>query len=75
MVLMDDNNNNNSNNNNNNNAWGPEADNFVREVGRRLHSITGEARSTSFLRQKLSVAVQRGNAACILGTLPRDKVY
>ena len=51
--------------------WGPKADNFVREVDRRLHSITGDPRSTSFLRQKLSVAVQRGNAVCILGTLPR----
>ena len=52
--------------------WGGEADNFVREVGRRLHSVTGDPRSTSFLRQKLSMAVQRGKAACIIGTLPRD---
>ena len=52
--------------------WGPEADNFIRELGRRLFSVTDDPRSTSFLRQKLSIAVQRGNAACILGTLPRS---
>ena len=52
--------------------WGPEADTFIREVGRRLHAATGDPRSTSFLRQQMSVAVQRGNATCVLGSLPRD---
>ena len=52
--------------------WGAEADKFIRELGQRLSAVTDDPRSTSFLRQKLSVAVQRGNAACILGTIPRD---
>ena len=39
------------------------------EVGRRMAEVSKEPRSTTFLRQRLSVAVQRGNAVCILGTL------
>jgi len=42
---------------------------LVKELGRRMAEINKEPRSTMFLRQRLSVAVQRGNAACILGTL------
>ena len=34
-----------------------------------MAEVSKEPRSTTFLRQRLSVAVQRGNAACILGTL------
>ena len=52
--------------------WGPEANKFITEVGRRLHLATGDPRSVSFLRQKISIAVQRGNAMCISGSLPRD---
>ena len=43
--------------------------NLVKEVGRRIAAITHEPRSTAFLRQRISVAVQRGNAYCVLGTL------
>ena len=34
-----------------------------------MAEVSKEPRPTTFLRQRLSVAVQRGNAACILGTL------
>ena len=53
-------------------SWGPEANNFITKVGRRLHLATGDPRSVSFLRQKISIAVQRGNAMCISGSLPRE---
>ena len=33
-------------------------------------TVTQERRSFEFLMQRISVAIQRGNAACILGTLP-----
>jgi len=42
---------------------------LVKKLGRRMAEVDKELRSTTFLRQRLSVAVQRGNAACILGTL------
>ena len=49
-------------------SWGPEAASFVNEVGTKLCSQTGERRSTSFLKQRISIAIQRGNASSILGT-------
>ena len=33
-----------------------------------MSEVTGEKRSTFFLSQSISVAIQRGNAACIIGT-------
>jgi hypothetical protein len=50
--------------------WGPEANAFVSEVGHRLSIATDEPRATGFLRQKISLAVQRGNAVCIKQSLP-----
>ena len=50
-------------------VWGEQALVLVTEVGRRMAEVNKEPRSTTFLRQRLSVAVQRGNAVCILGTL------
>jgi len=47
---------------------GLEATAFFQELGRRMFVINQEPRTLSFLWQRLSVAVQRGNAACILGT-------
>ena len=43
---------------------------FLQELGRRIASSTAEPRTFSFLMQRLSVAVQRGNAVCVTGTAP-----
>ena len=40
---------------------------FLKELGHRIKLSTGEARTTAFLLQCLSVAVQRGYAASVLG--------
>jgi len=50
-------------------VWGQHAMELVLEIGRRLSEVSHEPRSTSFLRQRLAVAVQRGNASSIIGTL------
>jgi len=50
-------------------AWGPEAIAFVSELGRRIAIVTGELRSTLYLRQTIDIALQRGNSASVLGTL------
>ena len=50
--------------------WGPEAISFVSKMIRRLSTATGDPRSTAFLRQKISLAVQRENAACMTQLLP-----
>jgi len=53
-------------------VWGPEALAFSSEVGARLAAQTGESRSTSFLRQRIDIAIQRGNALAVRGTFSED---
>ena len=43
---------------------------FLTDLGRRIVNTTGEKSSLAYLLQKFSVAIQRGNAASVLGTLP-----
>jgi hypothetical protein len=50
-------------------TWGKLGLAFVNELGRRISSRSGDPRSTSFLKQRLAMAIQRGNAAAVLGTL------
>ena len=51
-------------------TFGPAASALLREVGKRIADRTGEKRSSEFLRQRISIDIQRGNAACVLGTFP-----
>ena len=53
-------------------AWGVHCQQFVSELGRRITIITGDARETSYLRQRLSIAVQRGNAIACRGTMSHE---
>ena len=50
-------------------TWGVQAVEFVQELGRRISAVTGDRRETSFLRQRLSVAIQRGNALAVAGSI------
>ena len=54
---------------------GPESLPFLRELGRRLRSATGEPNSYIYLIQRLSVAIQVGNSISVLGTLPNISNY
>jgi len=49
-------------------ALGDEVAQFISDLGRRIAATAAEPRSVAFLFQRLSVAVQRGNAACVTGT-------
>ena len=51
-------------------VFGPEATSFFKELARRIKIETGEPRSFHFLVQRIAVAIQRGNAAAVLGTMP-----
>ena len=53
-------------------AWGPSALELCRDIGSRIAKCSGDTRSTEFLRQRLGIAVQKGNAAAVLGTLPSE---
>ena len=54
-------------------ALDDEASAFFSDRGRRIASVTAEPRSSQtsqYLIQCLSATLQRGNAACVLGTVP-----
>ncbi len=42
---------------------------FLKELGRRVRRQTGDPNSTSYLLQRLSIAIQRGNSASVMGGL------
>ena len=53
-------------------VFGPRTTEFLKELGIRLRQVFGEANSYAYLTQRLSVAVQWGNAASVLGTMKVD---
>ncbi len=53
--------------------WCAEASNFVGKLGHLLKISTGEPRSKQYLTQRISIAIQRTNAARIMGTFANDK--
>ena len=48
---------------------GQDARNFFLEVVRRVTAVTNEPQSHQSLLQRVAVAIQRGNAAAILGSI------
>ena len=54
-------------------AWHIESLDFMRELGRRTSLVTGDQRETTFLLQRMSVAVQRGNASAVRCSLPTSE--
>ena len=51
-------------------AFGPQGLKLLKKIGRKVCEVTGEKRSTYFLLQSISMAIQRANAACVLGKAP-----
>lgn len=52
-------------------AWGPAALSVCADIGGRIAAQTGDLRAVGFLKQRLGLAVQRGNAASVCGTFPQ----
>jgi len=50
-------------------SWGPSALDVTAEIGGRIARCTGDIRSTTFLRQRLDIAIQKGNAGAVHGTM------
>jgi len=40
------------------------------KIGGRITQVTGDTRSAAFFWQRLDIAIQKGNAAAAVGTLP-----
>ena len=49
-------------------AWNQFAIELIQEIGRRITAVTEDSRETVSLFQRLSVALQRGNAVDFLAT-------
>ena len=56
-------------------AFGEAAQSVIHALGRRITEVAGERRATEFLWQRLRVAIQRGNASCVLGTVDCTDYY
>ena len=54
-------------------SWGSAAKTFLSDIGRRTEQATGRERSSEFLRQRISMEIQRGNAASVMGTAETSK--
>ena len=52
--------------------WGPSAHALAKEISKRLVDTSRDPRAGFYFAQRLSIAIQRGNAASLLGTLPGD---
>lgn len=53
--------------------WSSEAKEFFFSLGKKLEKISGDSRCIQFLYQRISLAIQQNNAACIMGSIPDDK--
>ena len=53
-------------------AYGPEGIKLVKQIGKKIQDATGEKLSTFYLFQSISIAIQRGNAVCVMGC-PKDR--
>ncbi|XP_008479260.1 uncharacterized protein LOC103516087 isoform X1 [Diaphorina citri] len=50
--------------------WSESTKKFTKDIGRRLIERSGDRRAAEFLTQRISLAIQRGNSAAAMGTLP-----
>ena len=54
-------------------SWGACARSFLTDIGGRVMQVTGNQRAMEFLRQRVSIEIQRGNAAAEMGTVENSK--
>ena len=58
---------------------GPKTQTFLKELGHRLRTTTQDKNSNQYLHQRIGVAIQLANTACVLGTVgnprPLDEIY
>ena len=48
-------------------AYGPQAIKLIKQIGKKIQEGTGEKLSTFYLKQSISMAIQKGNAVCVRG--------
>ena len=53
-------------------VWNGQAREFIKELGKRINTVTGEVRETSYIFQQISVAIQRDNMLSFIGSFTTD---
>ena len=53
-------------------TWCSESVEFIEDLGRRITLITSEPLETTYLYQRISVTLQRGNAVAFRNTFPKS---
>ena len=53
-------------------TWGDAGKDFINELGKKIKEQTGEKRAASYLFQSIGIAIQRGNAMSVLGTIRQE---
>ena len=53
-------------------TWNQSAIELIQEIGRRTTAVTEDTRETVFLFQRLSIALQRGNAVAFFSTFDTE---
>ena len=56
-------------------SWGAGAKSFLMDVGNRVKRATENLRAMEYLRQRVSIEIQRGNAAAVIGTVEYSKEW
>ena len=54
-------------------SWGPEGHKLLKAIGNKVMAATGKKKSTFYLSQNISIALMRGNAGCVIGTMPQSQ--
>ena len=53
-------------------VWNNQAREFIKELGKRITTVTGEIKETSYIFQQVSVAIQRCNMLSFIGSFTTD---
>ena len=56
-------------------SCGASAKSFLTDVGNRVKWETGNPRAMEYLRQRVSIEIQRGNAATMINTVENSKEW
>jgi hypothetical protein len=52
--------------------WSPDAKELFKDISKLLLEKSGVSESPSYFQQRISIAIQRGNAASVLGTVAKS---
>lgn len=54
-------------------VWWKEGKELIEKLGSMLNGKTGDSKSKKYLEERISIAIQRGNAMSILNTSPETE--